>query len=177
VYTDFYKAHFRHMFANVGLPDGVWLYEDLGYKNGLFASPRVLENLVFPYYAEVVEFFHDYDLPVVLHTCGSVAEALPLIVEAGFDALNPMERKALNNEPFLFAEEYGDRLAFVGGLDARVLETNDKDVIRREVTDYVRGMVERGARLVFATDHSISPNTHYDSYLYALNVYRENMIY
>jgi uroporphyrinogen decarboxylase len=177
VYTDFFKLHFRHLFENVGIPDGVWIYEDLGYKNGLFASPRVFRELIFPYYGELVDFFHSYDLPVVLHTCGSTAQALPLIVEAGFDALNPMERKAKDNDPFVFAERYGDRLAFVGGLDARVFETNDRAIIRREVARYIEGMKERGARLVFASDHSISTNTRYDSYCYALDVYRAHMTY
>jgi len=164
VYTDFYKMHFAYMIEQVGKPDGVWLYEDLGYKNGLFASPKVLAEVIFPYYQELVGFFHSYDLPVVLHTCGSTAQAIPLIIEAGFDALNPMEK-------------YGDRLAFVGGLDARVLETNDREIIRREVTAYVEGMKARGARLVFASDHSISTNTHYESYRYGLEVFREHMAY
>jgi len=177
VYTDFFKKHFAYVFEHVGRSDGIWLYEDLGYKNGLFASPKVLSELIFPYYREMVHFFHSYDLPVVLHTCGSVRQALPLIVEAGFDALNPMERKAKDNDPFAFAQEYGDRLAFVGGLDTRVFETNDKDIIRREVKHYIEGMKARGARLVFASDHSISTNTRYESYSYALEVYREYMMY
>jgi len=177
VYTDFFQKHFAYVFEKVAVPDGIWLYEDLGYKNGLFASPKVLGEVVFPYFKAMVDFFHSYDLPVVLHTCGSTAEAISLIIEAGFDALNPMERKALNNDPFVFAEKYGDKLAFVGGLDARVFESNDKEIIRREVTDYVEGMKARGARLVFASDHSISPNTHYQSYLYAVGVYREHMYY
>jgi len=177
VYTDFYRRSFAYMFEQVGLPDGIWLYEDLGYKNGLFASPKVLDRLVFPYFKELVDFFHGYDLSVVLHTCGSTAEALPLIVAAGFDALNPMERKAKGNDPFRFAEQYGDRLVFIGGLDARVLESNDRETIRREVAGYIDGMKARGARLVFATDHSISTNTRYDSYCYALEVYREHMFY
>jgi uroporphyrinogen decarboxylase len=177
VYTDFYKAHFQYMFDQVGLPDGIWIYEDLGYKNGLFASPKVLAEVIFPYYAELNTFFHEHDLPVVLHTCGSTAAALPLIIEAGFDALNPMERKAKDNDPFAFAEEYGDQIAFVGGLDARVLESNDRDLIRREVSTYVEGMKARGARLVFASDHSISTNTRYESYRYGLEVFREHMLY
>lgn len=177
VYTDFFKTHFAYMFEHLGLPDGIWIYEDLGYKNGLFASPKVLRDVIFPYYAELVAFFHAHDLPVVLHTCGSTAQALPLIVEAGFDAINPMERKAVNNDPFAFAEQYGDKLAFVGGLDARVFESNDRDLIRREVADYIEGMKARGARLIFASDHSISTNTHYDSYRYAVDVYREHMWY
>ena len=177
VYTDFYKKHFAYMIEQAGKPNGIWLYEDMGYKNGLFASPKVLEELIFPYYKEMVDFFHGYDLPVILHSCGSTAAALPLIIAAGFDGLNPMERKALNNDPFAFAEKYGDKIAFVGGLDARVFESNDRDIIRREVASYIDGMKARGARLVFASDHSISPNTHYDSYCYALDVYREHMYY
>jgi len=62
-------------------------------------------------------------------------------------------------------------------LCARVFETNDKDVIRREIAGYIEGMKARGARLLFATDHTISPLTHYDSYRYGLDVYREHMMY
>jgi uroporphyrinogen decarboxylase len=177
VYTDFYKTHFTYMFEQIGIPDGIWLYEDLGYKNGLFASPKVLAEVIFPYYREMIDFFHGYDLPVVLHTCGSTAQAMPMIIDVGFDGVNPMERKAKDNDPFVFAEKYGDQIAFVGGLDARVFETNDKDTIRREVSHYIDGMKARGARLVFASDHSISTNTHYDSFLYAVQVYREHMMY
>ena len=177
VYTDFFKQHWTYIFESVGKPNAVWPCEDLGYKGGLFASPRTLTDLVFPYFKELVDFLHSHDVLVILHTCGSVAAALPMIVEAGFDAVNPIERKALNNDPFLFAEQYGDRIAFVGGLDARVLESNDKDLIRREVAAYIDGMKARGARLVFSEDHSISPLVHYDAYQCAVQVYREHMLY
>jgi uroporphyrinogen decarboxylase len=177
VYTDFYKAHFAYIFEQVGLPDGIMLSDDIGYNRGLFASPKVLGELIFPYHREMVDFFHSYGLPVALHTCGSIAQALPLIVDAGYVGLNPIERKAKDNDPFAFAEAYGDRLVFIGGLDTRVLETNDKDIIRREVADFVEGMKARGARLIFGSDHSVSPTTRYDSYCYALEVFREHMAY
>lgn len=81
VYTDFFTANYALLFERAGLPDGVWVYEDLGYRNGLFASPTVLADLVFPFFRQ-------------------------LVVEAGFDALNPMERKALGNDPFAFASDH-----------------------------------------------------------------------
>jgi uroporphyrinogen decarboxylase len=176
VYTDFYKAHYKVLFDEVGLPDGMWMYEDLGYNKGLFASPRVLAELIFPYFKEAVDFFHSYGLPVILHTCGSTAEALPLIVEAGFDGLNPME-VAAGNDIFRFAERYGDKLVFVGGFDKRIVETHDKPLIRRKVIEFMRGMKSRGARFVFASDHSISTNTDYEDFRYMVEVYREEMMY
>ena len=176
VYTDFFQAHYRTLFAEAGVPDGVWMYEDLGYKGRLFCSPDVLARLIFPYFREMVEFFHSYDLPVVLHTCGLVEPALDLIVEAGFDALNPMEVKA-GNDPLRIARKYGDRLALIGGLDERVLETHDRGVIERAVTGLIEGMKSAGARYVFASDHSISTNVDYDDYRWALDVYRRHMAY
>jgi len=176
VYTDFFTAHYRLLFEEAGKPDGIWVYEDLGYSKGLFCSPDILGQLIFPYFAELVDFFHSYDLPVVLHTCGGVEQALPLIVEAGFDALNPMERKA-GNDPLKYAEEYGDKLAFIGGLDARVLESGDRELIEREVVALVEGMKSRNARYVFGSDHSISPNVAYADFAYAVEVYREHMAY
>jgi uroporphyrinogen decarboxylase len=137
----------------------------------------VLEDLVFPYHRALVDVFHARGLPVVLHSCGSQRELLPLVVEAGFDALNPMERKALGNDPFTFAERWGDRIAFIGGLDARVLESNDKALIVRETGAYIDGMKARGARLVFATDHSISPLVDYDSYRWCLEAWRNHCAY
>ncbi len=175
-YTDFFKAHFALMFDEAGLPDGVRLCEDLGYRNGLFCSPKVLADVVFPYYAEIVEFFHSYGLPVLLHSCGMIEEALPLIVEAGFDCLDPMEIKA-GNRPLDYAQRYGDRLAFMGGLDARVLESGDRVRIRREVAALIDGMKSRGARYIFHSDHSLSTNVDYDDYRCALDIYREHMSY
>ncbi len=177
VYTALYKKAFSYLFEHIGMPDGIWLYEDLGYKNGLFVSPKVLRELIFPYFTELVGFFHEHNLPVVLHSCGSVAQALPLILEAGFDALNPMEHKAKDNDPLAFAEKYGDRLAFVGGLDARIFETNDRELIRKEMTKYIEGMKARGARLVFASDHSLSPRVNYDTYCYAVELFHNLMWY
>jgi len=176
VYTDFFKAHFKVLIEEAGKPDGIWIYEDLGYRNGLFCSPRVLEELIFPYYKELVEFFHSYDLPVVFHSCGGVEEGLPLIVAAGFDALNPMEVKA-GCDALRFAERYGDRLAFVGGLDARILESGDRELIRKGVTRLIEGMKAMDICYVFGSDHSISTNVRYADFKYALDVYREHMMY
>jgi len=176
VYTDFFKMHYRVLIEEAGKPDGVWIYEDLGYSQGLFCSPSVLEELIFPYYKEIVDFFHSYDLPVVLHSCGGIEKALPLIVDAGFDALNPMQVKA-GCDVLRFAETYGDRLAFIGGLDAMILESGDRDLIRKGVIRLVDGMKARGARYVFGSDHSLSPNVQYEDFKYAAQVYKEHMMY
>ena len=77
----------------------------------------------------------------------------------------------------IFAERYGDRLAFIGGLDAIVLESGDRARIRREIGRILDGIKAVGARCVFGSDHSLSPNVRYADFRYALDVYREQMAY
>lgn len=176
VHTDHLIGHYKLLLDEAGVPDGMWLYEDLGYKDRLFCSPTVLRELIFPYYKEVIDFFHSYGMRVVLHSCGSATEALPLIVDAGFDGLNPME-VAAGNDIFAFAEQYGDKLVFFGGFDKRLLETHDHALIRREVAHFMQGLKARNARFCFGSDHSISTNTDYADFRCMLEAYREHMLY
>ena len=171
-YTDLYKTCWQTIFYEVGLPSGLWISEDLGFRDRLFCSPNTLRELFFPYYREMIDFFHSRNLPVVLHSCGYQESMIPLAVEAGFDALNPMEVKA-GNDIFRFAETYGDRFCFVGGLDARILESGDRRAIRAGISRYIAGLPERGARFIYGSDHSLSPKISYADFLYSLDVYRE----
>lgn len=176
VYTDLYKECSGIIFEEAGKPDSVWAYDDLGYKNSTFCSPDTYAELIFPFYRELIAFLHGYDIPVVLHTCGYTESVMHLIVDVGFDGVNPIEVKA-GNDPLRMADKWGDRISFVGGLDARVLESGDRDYIRKEVAGLIEGMKQRGAGFVFASDHSLSTNIDYQDFCYALDVYREHCMY
>lgn len=176
VYTDFFKDHFRYLFQHAGVPDGIWLMDDLAYKNRLFASPNTLAELFMPFYAEMIDFFRGYDLPVVFHSDGDITDALPLLIEAGIQGLNPMEVKA-GCDVLQYAREYGDRLVFVGGMDVRVLETNDRKRVEAEAVRLLEGIKAQGARMVFGSDHTITPRVHYDTYRHLLDVYHAHKMY
>lgn len=177
VYTDFYKTHYTYFFENVGKVDGIYICEDLAYKTNLFASPQIYAEMIFPYYQELIDFYHDQGVLALFHCDGAVKQVLPLLVDLGIDAFNPVEAKAVDNDILVFAEQYGDKIGFIGGLDARIFETNDKDTIQKAVAHFMEGMKLRGARFVFASDHSISPLVQYDSYRYALDAYHQHMWY
>lgn len=175
-YTDLYLAEIDITLAEAGRPDGVWFFDDLGYRGTTFCAPQLYGELIFPYYVELIDRIHGHGLPAILHTCGHTESVLQLIVDSGFDGLHPMEVKA-GNDPLGMAERYAEELVFIGGLDARILESHDRDLIRREVVAYVEGMKQRGGRLVFGSDHSLSTNVDYDDFCFAVEVYREHQAY
>lgn len=170
-YTEHYKIHYDYMFREAGKPDGVFVYEDLGFRNGLFCSPATLSELVMPYYKEIVGFFHDYGLPVMLHTCGDTREAVGMIIDAGYDCLQPMEAKAGNNV-IEFANEFGNKICYMGNIDVTVLNTNDLDKVKAEIEHKVKALREMRIPYVFHSDHSIPPDIHLDTYQFAVDTFR-----
>jgi len=176
VYTDLYREICTVLLDEGCKPDHVWFYDDLGYKEKTFCSPELYGELIFPFYDELVAFLHDAHLPVVLHTCGYTESLMSLIVDTGFDGVNPMEVKA-GNDTLRLAREWGDRIAFIGGLDARVLESGDRAEIEASVEGLVEGMKAMGAGYVFGSDHSLSTNVDYGDFCLAVEVYRRHCRY
>ncbi len=179
VYTDFFKVHYDWIFTHIGLPDGMFIYEDLGFKNGPFCAPATYGALIQPYHAELVDFFHSYGLPVILHSCGDVRQLFDRILATGWDCLQPMEAKAGNNV-VEFADisiRSGRRIGFMGNIDVTVLNTGDKDRIRTEVMTKMQALQQRGVGYCFHSDHSVPPDVSYDSYCYAVSLVREHGAY
>ena len=175
-YTDFYITHYRYLFEKAGLPDSVWVFDDLGFRSGLFCSPKILEELFLPCYRRFNDFIHGYGIPVVLHSCGNIRAALPMILQADFDGLNPLEVKA-ECDVFTFDRLCEGELAFFGGMDVRLFECGDRSRIKREIAELLERVKAEGVRYAFCSDHSISNDVSYQDYLYALEVYREHCYY
>jgi uroporphyrinogen decarboxylase len=176
VYLDHYKMHYEVFFREVGLPDGIWIYEDFGFRNGLFCSPATMAEMIMPYEKELVSFFHDHNLPVILHSCGDIRKAIPLIIDAGFDCLQPMEAKA-GCDVVQIAKTYGNKLAYMGNIDVMKLETNDPAKVREEVVSKVSELKKMRISYLFHSHHSIPPSIQFRTYQYALAVFQENCRY
>ena len=173
VYLEFFKTHYTALFEEAGLPDGMFIYEDVGYTNGLWCSPQTMRKLFLPYYTELVGFFKDYGLPVILHTCGDVRQAVPIIIAAGLDCLQAMEAKA-GNDVLEFARQYGDQISYMGNIDVTVLNTNDRDKVREEVVGKIEALTKMRIPYIFQSDHSIPPDVRFETYCYALELLREH---
>ena len=144
--------------------DGAWLYDDLGYKNAPLFSPKAYREQLFPYHKQLCEFFHSHDLPVVLHSCGRVLDLVPMLIEAGFDCIQPLEVKA-GMDLAQMVKEYGKHVALMGGVDVRTwFDDVDDSVTENEVrTKLAIGMSSPGGYL-FHSDHSVPTQVSFRRY-------------
>ena len=150
------------LFAQEGQPDGLWIWEDLAFKQRPFLSPAMYRELLFPAHRRVFEWAHARELPVIFHSDGFVEPLLPQLVEAGIDCLQPLEVKA-GMDLLRVKQRFGDRIALIGGMDARTLETNDPAVVRAELESKLPGAMAGGG-YVLQVDHSVSNRVDYETY-------------
>lgn len=152
------------LFAKKGYPDGIWFYEDMGYKMHPFMSPRMYREIIQPAHALTVGWAHSKNLPVIMHSCGFVEPLVPGMLEAGIDCLQVIEVKAGMDLLRLY-QRYGDRLSLMGGIDVRVLYNNDRREIDAELESKIP-VVKGRYGYVLHSDHSIPNNVHPDTYRY-----------
>jgi len=56
-----------------------------------------------------------------IHSCGSIFEAFPGLIELGVDAIHPIQSLATDMEPEKLKKHYGDKVSFCGGVDHQEL--------------------------------------------------------
>ena len=143
----------KMLFEREGYPDGIWYYEDMGYKGSPFMSPDMYCELIQPAHKKTIDYAKSVGLPVIMHSCGYVEPLLPHMIEAGIDCLQVIEVKA-GMDLIKLHKLYGDKISFMGGIDVRALYTNDRAVIDQELLSKIP-QVMQGFNFVLHSDHSI----------------------
>jgi hypothetical protein len=99
--------------------DAVFLADDIAFQSGPLLNPRWFERAYFARIARIFAAFHRRGTKVLFHSDGNLYRILDGLVEAGIDALNPLEIQA--------GMDVGDihrrypQLLLVGGIDVSQL--------------------------------------------------------
>ena len=164
-------AVLRELLASGEKPDALWFFSDLCYRNGMFFSPRSYRQLMLPYHQQFARLCHDNDMFLILHCCGGATNFVPLLIEAGFDCIQPLEARAGCDVREL-KPLYGDQITFFGNIDNDVLARGDRAEIREEVTSKVLA-AKPGGGYIWHSDHSVPPTVSFASYRYAVELAKE----
>ena len=142
--------------------DAGWIWDDLGFRERSFFSTDMYRELVMPAHRLICDAFKARGKFMILHSCGYIMELAPLIIETGFDCLQPIEVKA-GNDLLGLKRRYGHQLAFMGGIDVRAMADPDPSVIEREIASKI-SIMKRGGAYIYHSDHSIPDNVSYRQY-------------
>jgi uroporphyrinogen decarboxylase len=141
---------------------GIWIFDDMCSQRGPMMSPRTFERVFLPAYVRMIDTFKSAGARYVcLHCDGDLRPLLPMLVEAGIDAINPVQYSSGMKVGEL-REQYGDRLAYVGGVDNVQIMTSGTD---REFTHHMAELsawAQEGG--VVLGSHSIGVDIRIDRY-------------
>jgi len=163
-YADLTIKAQKLLFEREGLPDGIWFYEDMGYKGAPFMSPAMYEQFLYPAHKRTCDFAHSLGLPVIMHSCGFVEPLLDGMIKAGIDGLQVIEIKA-GMDLLRIYEKYGDKILLMGGIDVREVYPNDLARIDAELEKKIPAVMDKNC-YVLHSDHSIPKTVNYEVYKY-----------
>jgi uroporphyrinogen decarboxylase len=147
--------------AAVGdIVDVVRFGDDLGHEGGPFMSPEIYRRLFKPRHRQLNEFVKSHSgMKTFLHSCGSIYELLPDLIEAGYDVINPVQTSARGMAPEVLKREFGKDITFWGGgIDNRaVLNKASPSEVKAEAKRRL-DILAPGGGFVFNTVHNILPD-------------------
>jgi uroporphyrinogen decarboxylase len=155
------QAHLKSLekwLAAVGPYIDIVLFgDDLGGQTGPLISPLTYRQVIKPFHRRLWRRAKELaDVKVMLHCCGGVRELLDDLIDAGLDAINPVQINARGMDPKELKAEFGDRLTlWGGGCDTRDMLPYSSP---SQVADHVNRLVEwlrPGGGFVFQQVHNI----------------------
>lgn len=104
----------RTLEAAKGGIDFMYIGEDLGTQIGPMISMEMFQKHIKPRHQPFFDLAKAYDLPVMMHTCGSSSWAYDEYISMGLTAAETLQPEATNMSPAYLKQRFGDRLAFHG---------------------------------------------------------------
>jgi uroporphyrinogen decarboxylase len=97
-----------------GAFDFMWMGEDLGAQDSPLISMKMLQKHILSRHRPFFELAAAYDLPVMLHTCGSSSWTYEEYINLGLKVVDTLQPEARDMSPEYLKEQFGGRLAFHG---------------------------------------------------------------
>jgi len=157
-----------------GEDGAILIYDDYGYKKGLFMSPRSYQKYVLPWLSRICKTAHNGGLKVILHSCGDDYQIFEDIIKVGVDAIHPIEPTTANPEYDIFKlkEKYGDKICFIGNVSPQDLSDKEPEYIR-EYTRRLLKNVAPGGGFILSSGHSINPAVKLENFLAMRDTYEK----
>jgi uroporphyrinogen decarboxylase len=139
--------------------DFIWIGEDLGSQHSPLISMDLFKRHIAPRHKRFFDLAKVYNLPVMIHTCGSSSWAYDEYIKMGLTAIDTLQPEAANMSPAYLKKTFGNRLAFHGCISTGgpVAFGSVDDTVRncREILE----IMMPGGGYCFAPTHALQDNS------------------
>jgi len=149
--------------ASAGItPDAVFLSEDMAYKAHPMISPKMTREFLMPVYKKWAKVLKDGGTNIIsMDSDGYIGDLIPIWIESGINVCEPIE-VAAHCDINAFRKEFGNRMAYSGGIDKRIMAAGGKALV-----DEIKRIepVVRGGGYIPSCDHGVPSDISWQNYL------------
>ncbi len=157
-----YIARLLERASEYVIPDCIRIQEDMAYKNYSMISPAMVREKLLPVWCEWGDVVRKMDVPVyAVDSDGYVGELIPIWIEAGINACDPLE-VAAGNDIVAYRERFGQKMAFRGGIDKRAMAAGG-GVLEQEL-QRLKPVIDGGGYIP-SCDHAVPPDVSWPNYV------------
>jgi len=168
----YYLSYNERVFQEAG--DSIDLFmmgDDFGDQNGSLIGLDMWRKYFKQGFKQYIELAHRYGIPVMHHTCGSVRELIPDMIDCGLDVLQSLQPRAKGMDLGELKAEFGRDLCFHGGIDIQAVLPMGSTM---DVKRHVRRTLDAGkpgGGFIVCTAHAIQPDVPTENVLALLEAY------
>jgi uroporphyrinogen decarboxylase len=98
------------------LVDFMWMGEDLGTQRSPMISMEMFKSIILPRHQPFIDLAKSYNIPVMIHTCGSSSWTYDEYIKAGITVFDTLQPEATDMSPEYLVSHFGNRASFHGGI-------------------------------------------------------------
>lgn len=151
----------------------VWMGEDLGTQIAPIVGLELYRRNIKPLHQRIVDVAKAYDLPVMVHTCGSSSWAYEDFIEMGIRAVDTLQPEAVNMEPEYLKKTFGGRLVFHGCISTAGPVATGTVEETRAYCERILEIMMPGGGYCFAPTHCLQDNSPTENVVAMYEVGRE----
>jgi uroporphyrinogen decarboxylase len=159
--VEFHLANLEKFLDAVGPHLDIIVFgDDLGMQSGPQISPAMYREFFKPRHTRMWARAKELaPVKVMLHCCGGVRELLPDLIDAGLDAINPVQISCRGMDAAGLKRDFGQDIVFWGGgCDTQeILPSGRPDAVAEHVRRQV-SIMKPGGGFVFQQVHNILSN-------------------
>jgi uroporphyrinogen decarboxylase len=139
--------------------DLIWTSDDIAHQHGIMMSLPMWRELIFPHHERFNRRVHELGGRIMYHSCGSIVDAMPGLIEMNIDVLDVLQFSADNMVPEDLKSTYGDRLCFHGGADVQQLLPRASSAEVGRTIRHIIDVMGRGGGFILSPSHAVQVDT------------------
>jgi len=139
--------------------DIIFVGDDLATAENVIMSPQTYRNLIKPYHKEYFKNLKKLapKAKLLYHSCGSIINFIPDLIDVGVDILNPVQVSAQGMDTKVLKDKFGKEISFWGAIDTtQVLPNGSTEDVKKEVQKRIQELGPDS--YVLAAVHDIQPD-------------------